>query len=137
VSEYWAIARLRAEGVVTSGIVLTKSITRSSSGGNSSSPAYHVTYRFTTADGQVVPGSMEVGAATWDGLEERGPIQVRYLPRAARTHRVGLLQADYFVSLALGTAGAVATLLGGFVWWRAASVRHSSRRPTPRASVDR
>jgi len=127
VAEYRALARLRTEGVATSGIVLTKSVTRSSSGGSSSSPTYRVTYRFTTANGQVVPGSAEVSAEAWDRLQERGPIEVRHVPASPSTHRVGPLEAGYFLSLALGTVGAVFTSLGGFVLWRAAGFRSSAR----------
>lgn len=128
VKEYRNDARLRTEGVVTSGMVLTKSVSTSRSGSSgSSSPTYHVGYRFTTADGQVVQDSREVRAETWDRLQERGPIEVRYLPGSPRTHRVGADSADFVLPLIMTGSGLVLLLLGGFVCWRAAGFRSSAR----------
>jgi hypothetical protein len=73
--------RLEREGRTVDGMVLTKEIYRKSSkSGNSSSPSYRVTFRFVPRDGEIVEGTADVTAEDWDVLEERGPVQVMYLP---------------------------------------------------------
>lgn len=129
IQEYRSDARLRADGVVTSGMVLTKAVggSKSGSSGSGSSRTYHVGYRFTTADGQVVRESRQVGAETWDRLQERGPIEVRYLPGAPRTHRLVGEAVDFVLPLIMTPVGVAVGLLGGFVLWRAAGVRATAR----------
>ncbi len=99
-----------SSGVTTTGIVLAKDIVPASS---SSSTEYRVTYRFTTGQGEVVEGSDAVEIATWEDLQERGPIVVRYLASSPSSNRLtigtntALPVALLLVALILAGTGAV------------------------------
>lgn len=80
--------RLNVEGRTVEGMVLTKSVRTSSSGSSrNTSPTYEITFRFLTPGG-LVNGTAQVTSATWDGLVEREPITITYLPDNPRRYRV-------------------------------------------------
>jgi hypothetical protein len=107
--------RYRAEGQPSDAIVLEKSIDRARRGtGNRRSTDYRVRYRFTTADGRTVEGSDSVDVGTWEALEERGPIRVRYLPDSPDESRVDA-ESDRWVPLILAGVGLVLTPVGGVI----------------------
>lgn len=95
------------EAATVPGMVLTKS--------TNSKDRYTVTYRFTTGNGQLIEGSASVSGEVWDRLEERGPIQVQYVPHSPRRHRVEGQDSDWATAFMMGTIGGVFTSLGGFV----------------------
>ncbi len=109
----------RAEGHVAEGIVLTKSVERARRDGHTST-SYHVRYRFATADGRTFEGSDSVGVETWEALEERGPVRVRYLPASPGSNRVEQ-ESDEWLAFVFMGAGAVFAPIGGLVFlkgWR-------------------
>jgi hypothetical protein len=121
VATYRLEERYRAEGELTEAVVLTKSMDRARRGsGGRRSTSYHVTYRFTTPDGRTVEGRDSVGAATWDALEERGPVRVRYLRGSPGTSR--LEGGDpWWVPLLFAGIGLVLAPVGGVIFasgWR-------------------
>jgi hypothetical protein len=109
-----AAKELDVHGVTTAGMVLTKSIDTSSSSRDrsSSAPTYWITYRFTTATGDIVKDKAQVDVATWDGLIERHPIQVSYLPSAPRIHRLAGESLPWVLPFIFAAAGAVASTVG-------------------------
>ncbi|HEV8712576.1 MAG TPA: DUF3592 domain-containing protein [Candidatus Binatia bacterium] len=117
--------RFQQEGQVAQGMVLTKSIKSNS---KNSSPQYWVTYRFTTPDGQVMKGSAQVNVEAWDRLQERGPIQVTYVPHAPQSHRVEGQDSGWVLPLIFTILGSVFTLLGGFVFLKGLSQVRRTRR---------
>lgn len=104
-----------ADGVVTTGIVLEKRIIPADS---DSSTQHRVVYRFTTTDGTVVEGNDEVDVNFWDGLVERGPIEIRYLPAQPESNRIGG-GSDLFGAVIFLIAGVVLTIIGGVLVIRA------------------
>lgn len=100
-------------GVTTTGMVLTKDIVPARS---NSSTEYRVSYRFTTGQGEVVEGSDAVEIATWERLQERGPIEVRYLPGRPSTNGLALgtdaVLPVSFLVVGLIVAGTGAVLFG-------------------------
>ena len=74
-----------AEAVQTTGMVVTKDIIPADS---DSSTEYRVRFRFTTQDGSAVEGNQEVEVETWEGLTERGPVEVHYLPSSPSSARL-------------------------------------------------
>jgi hypothetical protein len=104
--------RFQKEGQSTQGMVLTKSI---QGGKKSSNESYQFTYRFSTADGKVVMGEASVSLEIWDRLEERGPVQVTYLPDKPQSNRVEGKKVDWMLPIAFLIVGGILTSLGGFV----------------------
>jgi hypothetical protein len=102
-------------GVTTTGVVLTRDIEPA---GSNSSTQYRVSYRFTTVQGEVVEGSDAVSVATWERLQERGPIEVRYLPGRPSSNRLAL-GADSALPLLLLLVGLVIAGAGAVVFVRA------------------
>jgi hypothetical protein len=102
-----------ANGVTTTGMVLTKDIVAARS---NSSTQYRVSYRFTTGRGEIVEGSDTVTVATWERLQERGPIEVHYLPARPSSNRlapgtpVALPVVFLLVGLVVSAVGAVLSL---------------------------
>lgn len=96
-----------AEAPTVQGTVLTKS--------TDSKDRFTITYRFTIGSGQVIEGSASVSGELWDRLEERGPIQVQYVPHSPRRHRVEGQGSDWALAFMFGTVGGIFTSLGGFV----------------------
>ncbi|MGQ0609406.1 MAG: hypothetical protein ACT4OQ_13230 [Chloroflexota bacterium] len=74
----WQEGRFAGEGHSVEGVVLGRSIRQADAAENRSTE-YHVRYRFTTSDGQVVDGSDGVSFERWEMLIEEGPITVDYL----------------------------------------------------------
>jgi hypothetical protein len=120
--------RLEREGRTVDGMVLTKEIYRKSSkSGNSSSPSYRVTFRFVPRDGEIVEGTADVTAEDWDVLEERGPVQVMYLPDEPQSHRIHGQSDDTVLPIVFGVVGGVIGSLGGFVVFNAVGARRRER----------
>ena len=120
--------RLEREGRTVDGMVLTKEIYRKSSkSGNSSSPSYRVTFRFVPRDGEIVEGTADVTAEDWDVLEERGPVQVMYLPDEPQSHRIHGQSDDIVLPIVFGVVGGVIGSLGGFVVFNAVGARRRER----------
>jgi len=69
--------RFETQGLTARGMVLTKAVHQSKKTGDT---AYTMTFRFTRADGESVQSGATVSKALWNTLEERGPLEVRYLP---------------------------------------------------------
>lgn len=112
--------RLEKEGRTVKGMVLTKEIyTTSSKSGSRSSPSYRVTFRFTPREGEAVRGAADVNAEDWDALEERGPIQVTYLPDQPQSHRVFGQSKEILLPLIFGVVGGVVGSIGGFIVFNA------------------
>jgi len=125
-------ARLDADGRTVDGIVLTKAITTSSSGSSTSSqqnntPRYRVTFRFTTPDGPVT-GEADVTVETWDGLVEREPIRVTYLPDAPQHYRVPGQAGGWVAAVVMTGLGGVFAVLGGFILVRARTALRTRAR---------
>jgi hypothetical protein len=84
--------RLQQQGRTVQGRVLTKTTTSSSNGGilrrQFSTRSYHVTYRFSTPEGQDFEGASTIYSETWDNLADGGPISITYLPGEPLTNRV-------------------------------------------------
>jgi hypothetical protein len=108
--------RLQREGQSVQGMVLTKAI---QGGKKSSNESYQITYRFSTANGKVVMGEASVSLEIWDRLEERGPVQVTYLPDKPQSNRVEGKKVDWMLPIGAGITGFVLTFLGGFVLFKA------------------
>lgn len=109
--------RLEKEGRTTKGMVLTKEVySTSSKSGSQSSPSYRITFRFTPREAETVRGTAEVNAEDWDVLEERGPIQVTYLPDQPQSHRVlGQSKTEIVLPLVFGVVGGILSSIGGFI----------------------
>jgi uncharacterized protein DUF3592 len=104
--------RFVAGGRDTEGVVLSKEI----SSANGSARSYHVTFRFDTADGETVRGSVELEPEAWAALAERGPIGVTYLPERPGSYRVpGQADSDVVLTLVFGLTGAALASVGGFL----------------------
>lgn len=113
-----------ASGVATTGIVLEKRIVPADS---DSSTEYRVGYRFTTTDEKVVEGSDSVSVDVWEGLAERGPIEIRYLRDRPETNRLAA-GSDFFGALMFLLGGAAFAGIGGVLFFRAlAGVRRARR----------
>jgi len=128
--------RLRSDGVVATGMVLTKWITTNrshgSGGNNTSSPNYWTSFRFQTERGATVKGEAQVDEDTWGNLIERRPIKVTYLPDAPQQYRIDGQQSTWILAFIFAGLGAVFTTIGGLVFargvthWRVNSrLRHS------------
>jgi hypothetical protein len=111
-------------GVVTTGIVLTKTFVPADS---DSSTEYRVSYRFSAEDGKVVEGSDDVSVETWDGLTERGPIEIGYLRGRPESNRLGS-GSDLFVAVIFLVGGVVFGGIGGFLVFRALSGIRKAQR---------
>ncbi|MGH2429897.1 MAG: hypothetical protein ACRDGV_13635 [Candidatus Limnocylindria bacterium] len=74
----WREGRFASEGHSAEGVVLGRSI-RQADAAEDRSTEYHVRYRFTTSDGQVIDGTDDVSFDRWEMLVEEGPITVEYL----------------------------------------------------------
>lgn len=110
----WTLLQERAfsrEGVVVEGIVLTKGINRADDDNDTTD--YWITYRFTTEDGQVVEGRDTVSVHTWESLEERGPVEVSYLPDSPSRNRVGT-DSDWILPAIFLGFSLVLVPVGGF-----------------------
>jgi len=116
--------RLEREGRTVDGMVLTKEIYRKSSkSGNSSSPSYRVTFRFVPRDGEIVEGTADVTAEDWDMLEERGPVQVMYLPDAPHSYRIHGQSDDIVLPIVFGAVGGIVGSLGAFIVFNAVKTK--------------
>lgn len=108
------MARLDSDGQRVRGVVLEKSVKLTSSR-TSASPnrEYWLTYRFTTSNGDIIEDSARIDEKPWTGLEERGAVEVVYLPDQPRLHRVEGQGHGLTLVLVLTILGTVLTLLGG------------------------
>jgi hypothetical protein len=103
-----------SSGTVATGIVLEKRIVPADS---DSSTEYRVSYRFE-ADGRTIEGSDQVSVETWEGLTERGPIDIRYLRDRPESNRLNL-GSDLIVAAIFLLLGIVFGGIGGFLFFRA------------------
>ncbi len=116
--------RLDKEGRTVDGIVLTKEIyTTSNKRGSRSSPSYRVAFRFVPREGEMVRGTADVTTEEWDLLEERGPIQVTYLPEQPQSYRVTGQSQDVLLPIIFGVVGGVVGSIGGFIVYNAVGKR--------------
>jgi hypothetical protein len=116
--------RLEKEGRTVEGVVLTKEVsTTSRKGGKRSSPSYRVTFRFLPREGESVRGAAEVDEEDWDALEERGPIQVTYLPDQPQSYRVAGQSKGVLLLLIFSIVGGVISSIGGFLVYNAVGTR--------------
>jgi hypothetical protein len=111
-------SRVEAEGVNAEGMVLAKY--RESGGritaGAASAPLfeYFVRYRFPVGAGAQAEGTARVSREIWGALEEREPIEVRYVRDDPGTSRVdGQLSETGVSAIVLGAVGALFTVIGG------------------------
>lgn len=120
--------RLEKEGQTVTGIVLTKEVhsTKSKSGSRSST-SYNITFRFAPREGEIVRGTAGVNAEDWDALEERGPIQVTYLPDQPQSNRVAGQSIEVLLPLIFSVVGAVVGSIGGFIVFNAAGTRRREK----------
>src|SRR5687768_2315213 len=116
--------RLDKEGRTVDGIVLTKEIyTTSNKRRSRSSPSYRVAFRFVPREGEMVRGTADVTTEEWDLLEERGPIQVTYLPERPQSYRVTGQSQDVLLPIIFGVVGGVVGSIGGFIVYNAVGKR--------------
>lgn len=114
----------RSDAVQTTGIVLTKDIVPADS---DSSTQYRVRFRFTTQDGSTVEGNQDVEVGTWEGLTERDPVEVYYLPSSPSSARLEP-GANVFMAVIFFLFGAVFGGIGGVLVVRAVRGLIRSRR---------
>lgn len=108
--------RLDKEGRTVDGTVLTKELhTTSNKKGSRSGPSYRVEFRFVPREGEIVRGTANVTREEWDLLEERGPIQVTYLPDRHESYRVAGQSHDVLLPLIFGIVGGVIGSIGGLI----------------------
>lgn len=120
--------RLDKEGRTVEGIVLTKAIhTSSGKSGKRSSPSYRVTFQFVPREGETVRRTADVNAEAWDVLQERGPIQVTYLPDQPESHRIHGQSMEIVLPLVFGVVGGVVGSIGGFLVFNAVGTRKRER----------
>lgn len=74
----WNEGRFAAEGIEAEGVVLGRTI-RQADADESRSTEYHVSYRFTASNGQVIEAGDTVSLDRWEMLVDGGPITVEYL----------------------------------------------------------
>jgi uncharacterized protein DUF3592 len=113
-----------ADGALATGIVLEKRIIPADS---DSSTEHRVVYRFTTTDGTVVEGNDAVDVNFWDGLVERGPIEISYLPAQPETNRIGS-GSDVLLPVIFLIAGVVLVGIGGVLVIRSMRAIAKARR---------
>ncbi len=119
------------DGQVARGIVLAKEINRSRSNNGSTSTSYSVRYRFTPRGGRPIEGTSTVDSDVWDGLVEREPVQVAYLPSDPSNNRVSG-ESKMLVAWIFGGLGSLFTIAGGVIFGFGVrgSVRHRRLRET-------
>jgi hypothetical protein len=120
--------RLDKEGRTVDGTVLTKEIhTTSNKKGSRSGPSYRVEFRFVPREGEMVRGTADLTVEEWDLLEERGPIQVTYLPERPESYRVAGQSHDVLLPVIFGIVGGVIGSIGGFIVFNAVGTRKRER----------
>ncbi len=78
-------------------------------------------------EGERVRGTADVTTEEWDLLEERGPIQVTYLPDRPESYRVAGQSHDVLLPVIFGVIGGVVGSIGGFVVFNAVGTRKRER----------
>jgi hypothetical protein len=109
--------RFDQQGTVVTGMVLTKGFDPASS--DNESTDYWITYRFTTPDGHVIEGRDTVGVHLWESLEERGPVELQYLPSQPGKNRVRR-SSEWFLPLIFLGFSAVFVPVGGVLFAKGA-----------------
>jgi len=121
--------RLMKEGRTVEGMVLTKKIhTASRKQGKRSSPSYRVTFQFVPTQGASIDGTAEVKMEVWDSLEERGPIQVTYLPDEPEHYRVEGQTSGWVLPMVFAAIGGLLAPVGGFMFFRARGLLQAGKR---------
>lgn len=116
--------QLKREGQMTTGMVLTKSRTTSTSrsfstGSRTTSTTYRVGYSFKAPGGNVVKGEEEISSRIWERLEERGPIRVTFLPSRPDIHRLEGQGAGWMLPIIFTILGSLFASVGGFIFFKA------------------
>jgi Protein of unknown function (DUF3592) len=114
-SEFYGNWRFDREARATRGIIVKKEIrtSRARRGGSltrSRTRHYEVTYRFTVAD-HTFEGDGDLSKATWDQLNEGGPVDILYLPDTPSTNRLAL-STPWVTDALIGLIGIVFTSAG-------------------------
>jgi hypothetical protein len=134
--EHSVSVRMKNEGAVATGMVLSKWIATNRSHGsgsnNTTTRSYWTSFRFQTGRGETVKGEAQVDERTWDSLIERRPIKVTYLADAPQQYRIEGEESSWILAFIFAGLGAVFTTVGGLVFargvthWRVTSrLRHS------------
>ncbi len=101
--------RFETHGSTARGMVLIKRIHDGTA--DDSSTGHYVEFRFETASRAQIRGSAKVDSGTWAKLDERGPIDVRYLPEAPHHYRVAGQSSGFFLPWLFGGLGSIFTVL--------------------------
>ncbi|MFN0170833.1 MAG: DUF3592 domain-containing protein [Bryobacteraceae bacterium] len=101
--------RFETHASTARGMVLIKRIHDGTA--DDSSTGHYVEFRFETASRSQVRGSAKVDGDTWSKLDERGPIDVRYLPEAPYHYRVAGQSSGSFLPWLFGGLGTIFTVL--------------------------
>jgi hypothetical protein len=114
-TEFYGNWRFDREARATRGTIVKKEIrtSRARRGGSltrSRTRHYEVTYRFTIED-HTFEGDGELSKATWDQLNEGGPVDILYLPDTPSTNRLALAN-PWVTDALLGLIGMVFTSIG-------------------------
>jgi hypothetical protein len=110
--EYQRNTLIPADGALAVGMVLTKTVDRSSK----NSDPYSIEFRFTTQEGRQIKGRAKVTRDEWELLKERGTVKVGYLPGNPQIHRVPGQAGDSVAALIFSLVGGVFSLLGAFIF---------------------
>lgn len=122
-------SRFGEEAVSVQGMVLTRDIYRGRSTNGGSSTRHEVSYRFT-ADGRTFEQRDNVNVRTWEGLTERGPVEVQYLPDDPTQSRIAG-ESDRIGPFLMGGLGGFFAVAGGLI------VAYDLRRRLLRARLQR
>lgn len=122
-------SRFSEEAASVQGTVLTRDIHRGRSTNGGSSTRYEVSYRFT-ADDRTFEHRDRVDVQTWEGLTERGPVEVQYLPDDPTQSRIAG-ETDRVGSFIMGGLGGFFAVAGGLI------VAYDVRRRLLRARLQR
>jgi hypothetical protein len=91
-------------------------------------PTFRVQYRFKNSAGETVRGEAPVSEAAWEALRERAAVGVTFLPDSPGTNRIDGRVVQWVMPVVFCGAGAILTLLGGFVMLKAVSAARFARR---------
>ena len=123
--EFTLDQRLERSGQRVQGMVLVK---KWDGGSDGKHPSFHVRYRFNSAAGRAMVSEAEISEPAWVALREREPVGVTYLPDSPRTNRVDGRVVKWLMGAIFCAAGALLTLLGGFVMLKAIAAARLLRR---------
>ena len=120
-SDHRHARQVEANAVRAVGMVLTKDRQRAGEvavpGAGRDVFEYFVRYRFAAAGGKQVEGTARVTPEAWGMLEERGPIEVRYVEGDPAVSAVPgqLASQGALASIIFAVVGTIFTAVGGFI----------------------